>query len=133
MSGDEAWEAARKAVVDREISAMPMKMMTYGGGDVLSGGESQRITIARALSNNARILLMDEATNWLDNQSQDQVMKIIAGLNITRIVIAHRLSTLRHADRIYVLDDGQVVEQGNFSELMESEGHFYDLVRRQMI
>ena len=133
VSGKEAWEAARKAVVDREISAMPMKMMTYVGGDVLSGGESQRITISRALLDNARILIMDEATNWLDNQSQDQVMEIIAGLNMTRIVIAHRLSTLHQADRIYVLDDGQVVEQGNFSELMESEGHFYDLVRRQMI
>ena len=118
-----------------------MKFTTCAGSPVnlsrnsgsLSGGESQRITIARALLDDARIVIMDEATNWLDNQSQDQVMEIIAGLNMTRIVIAHRLSTLHHADRIYVLDGGQVVEQGNFRELMESEGHFYDLVRRQMI
>lgn len=132
-TGDQAWEAARMAAVDRDITAMPMKMMTYVGGDVTSGGESQRIMIARALLNNARILIMDEATNWLDNESQNQVMENIASLNTTRIVIAHRLSTLRQADRIYVLQDGQVVEQGNFSALMEAEGHFCDLVRRQMV
>ncbi len=130
----EAWRAARLANIDREIAAMPMKMLTClgAGGDVTSGGESQRILIARALIHNPRLLLLDEATNWLDNESQGQVMENLANIDATRVVIAHRLSTLRQADRIYVMQAGRVVEEGNFTELMEAGGVFENLARRQL-
>ncbi len=133
-STEEAWKAARAAQIEREIKAMPMGMMTMVGtsGTVLSGGESQRITIARSLMRNPRIMLLDEATNWLDNQSQAQVMQNLAILTSTRIVIAHRLSTLQHADRIYVLQAGRVVQTGSFKELMEVGGVFRELVKRQI-
>lgn len=128
------WRATRLATVDREILKMPMKLLTsVGAGEkATSGGESQRIIIARALFSNPRILLLDEATNWLDNESQAEVMENLATLSATKIVIAHRLSTLRQADRIYVLQDGKLVEEGNFTELMEQHGVFHGLAKRQM-
>lgn len=131
---EDAWHAAKLAAVDREIAAMPMGMLTNVGdsASVTSGGESQRITIAHALISNPRILLLDEATNWLDNDSQSKIMLNLMGLTSTRIVIAHRLSTLRQADRIYVLRSGKVVQEGSFAELSATEGVFQDLVRRQM-
>ena len=134
-TGEDAWRAARLAAVADEISAMPMEMLTCvgAGAGVISGGEGQRIMIARALLDNPPILLLDEATNWLDNESQAKVMENLAQLSATRIVIAHRLSTLRKADRIYVMQTGRVVEEGNFAELMRIEGIFQNLVRRQLI
>ena len=131
---DDAWEAARLAAVDREIAAMPMGMMTNVGASAsaTSGGESQRIVIAHALLRNPRILLLDEATNWLDNDNQSRIMENLAQLTSTRLVIAHRLSTLRQADRIYVMRSGKVVQEGSFDELAATEGVFQDLVRRQM-
>ncbi len=131
---EDAWRAARLAAVDREISAMPMGMLTCVGASasVTSGGESQRITIAHALLRNPRILLLDEATNWLDNDSQAKVMRNLGRLTSTRIVIAHRLSTLRQADRIYVMQAGRVVQEGAYEELVESAGIFRTLVRRQL-
>ncbi|MDE2904602.1 MAG: ATP-binding cassette domain-containing protein [Acidobacteriota bacterium] len=133
-TAEDAWRAARLAAVDKEIAAMPMGMLTCvgAGAGVTSGGESQRIMIAHALLRNPRILLLDEATNWLDNDSQATVMQNLAGLTSTRIVIAHRLSTLRQADRIYVMQAGRVVEDGSYAELMEREGVFRNLVRRQV-
>ena len=133
-TADDAWEATRIAAVDREIRSMPMGMLTPvgAGGSVTSGGESQRITIAHALIRNPRILLLDEATNWLDNDSQATVMRNLGDLTSTRIVIAHRLSTLREADRIYVMDAGRVVQEGSFAELVDAEGPFRELVRRQL-
>ena len=131
---EEVWQAARAAGIESEIKAMPMGMMTMVGaiGGVLSGGESQRVTIARSLLGSPRIMLLDEATNWLDNESQAEVMQNLALLTSTRIVIAHRLSTLEQADRIYVLQAGKVVQSGSFEELMEVEGVFRELVRRQI-
>ncbi len=131
---EDAWRAARFASVDRAISAMPMGMLTCVGASasVTSGGESQRITIAQALLRNPRILLLDEATNWLDNDSQATVMQNLASLTSTRVVIAHRLSTLRQADRIYVMQSGKLVQEGSFAELMATEGVFRTLVRRQL-
>ena len=76
--------------------------------------------------------LFDEATNWLDNESQSRIMANLSTLSSTRIVIAHRLSTLQHADRIYALESGRVVQEGSFAELAEADGAFRDLVRRQM-
>lgn len=129
----DVWNAAQVAAVDRVISAMPMGMMTNVGAraSVMSGGESQRIVVAHAMIRNPRILFLDEATNWLDNESQAEVMDNLASLTATRIVIAHRLSTLRQADRIYVMSAGRVVQQGSFAELAATEGVFQDLVRRQ--
>ena len=134
-NADAVWRAARAATVDKEISAMPMKMLTAvgDGGSVISGGESQRILIANALMRNPRILLLDEATNWLDNESQSGVMRNLAQLPSTRLVIAHRLSTLRQADRIYVMKSGRVVQEGTYAELTGTEGVFRDLVRRQEV
>ena len=131
---EDAWHAAKLAAVDREIAAMPMGMLTNVGdsASVTSGGESQRITIAHALIRNPRILLLDEATNWLDNDSQSKIMVNLMGLTSTRIVIAHRFSTLRQADRIYVMRSGKVVQEGSFTELAAAEGVFQDLVRRQI-
>ena len=101
-------------------------------GSVLSGGESQRISIARSLLGNPRIILFDEATNWLDNEKQAQVMQNLALLTSTRIVIAHRLSTLKQADRVFVMQGGRVVQYGTFEELLEIDGVFRDLVERQI-
>ena len=133
-ASEEVWQAARAAGIEREIKAMPMGMMTMVGaiGGVLSGGESQRVTIARSLLGSPRIMLLDEATNWLDNESQAEVMQNLALLTSTRIVIAHRLSTLEQADRIYVLQAGKVVQSGSFEELVEVDGVFRDLVKRQI-
>ena len=134
VATEEVWRAARIAEVEDEIKAMPMGMMTMVGtsGAVLSGGEGQRVTIARAVIGNPRIMLFDEATNWLDNESQAKVMQNLTALTSTRVVIAHRLSTLEQADRIYVLQAGRVVQSGSFNELMEVDGVFRELVRRQV-
>ena len=131
---DEVWQTARAAEIEKEIKAMPMGMMTMVGssGAVLSGGESQRVTIARSLLGSPRVMLLDEATNWLDNENQAEVMHNLALLTATRVVIAHRLSTLQQADRIYVLQAGKVVQSGSFNELMEEEGVFKELVKRQV-
>ena len=133
-TAEDAWRAAKLAGIDREISAMPMGMLTSvgAGAGVTSGGESQRIMIAHALLRNPGVLLFDEATNWLDNSSQAQVMQNLGSLTSTRIVIAHRLSTLRQADRIYVMQAGRVAQEGTYAELVETEGVFRNLVRRQM-
>lgn len=131
---EQVWNTARSASIEKEIKSMPMGLMTMVGtsGSVLSGGESQRVTIARSLLGNPRIMLFDEATNWLDNESQAAVMQNLALMTSTRIVIAHRLSTLEQADRIYVLKEGSVVESGSFEELIEIGGEFTQLVKRQL-
>ncbi len=134
VSADDAWRAIQLAAIDREISAMPMGMLTPvgAGAAVTSGGESQRIRLAHALISDPRILLLDEATNWLDNETQSRVLGNLASLTSTRIVIAHRISTLRHADRIYVMQSGRIVQEGSFEELAATPGAFQDLVRRQV-
>ena len=134
VTSEEVWKALRVARVEDEIKGMPMGLMTMVGttGAVLSGGESQRVTIARSVVGSPRIMLFDEATNWLDNESQAVVMRNLAALTSTRLVIAHRLSTLEQADRIYVLQAGKVVQSGSFRELMEIDGVFRELVKRQI-
>ncbi len=131
---NDAWQAARLAAVSDDIAAMPMGMHTVIGssGTTLSGGQVQRIQIAAALVRNPHILILDEATNWLDNRKQAEVMHNIEHLEITRIVVAHRMSTIRHADRIYVLEAGKVVQQGSYGALADREGTFRDLIRRQL-
>ena len=134
VATEDVWNAVRIAELEDEIKAMPMGMMTMVGtsGTVLSGGESQRVTIARSVIGSPRIMLFDEATNWLDNESQAKVMRNLTALTSTRVVIAHRLSTLEQADRIYVLQAGRVVQSGSFNELMEVDGVFRELVKRQV-
>ena len=134
VTTNDVWAAVRTAELENEIRSMPMGMMTMVGnsGTVLSGGESQRVTIARSVVGRPRIMLFDEATNWLDNESQAKVMGNLTALTSTRVVIAHRLSTLVQADRIYVLQAGRVVQSGSFDELMEVDGVFNELVKRQI-
>ena len=111
-----------------------MGLMTMVGtsGSVLSGGERQRVMISRSVIGSPRVMLFDEATNWLDNENQANVMQNLAAITSTRLVIAHRLSTLERADRIYVLQAGRVVQTGSFNELVEVDGVFRELVRRQI-
>ncbi|MDE0309556.1 MAG: ATP-binding cassette domain-containing protein [Acidiferrobacterales bacterium] len=135
VTSEEIWRAARTAEIDELIKAMPMGMMTMVGasGSVLSGGESQRVTIARSVVRNPRIIMLDEATNWLDNESQARVMQNLAALTSTRVVIAHRLSELAQADQIYVMKSGKVIQKGSFQNLMAVDGVFKELVRRQTL
>ena len=134
-SMDEAWEAARLAGCDAEIRTLPMGMHTAigEGGKGLSGGQRQRIMIARALVGKPRILIFDEATSALDNQTQALVSRSLEALDVTRIVIAHRLSTVVHADRIFVMDGGRIVQTGTYDELMQQPGLFAMLAARQVI
>jgi ABC-type bacteriocin/lantibiotic exporter with double-glycine peptidase domain len=103
------------------------------GVNTLSGGQRQRIMIARAIARRPRILLFDEATSSLDNQSQAIVSASLGNLNVTRIVIAHRLSTVRQADRIIVLVDGKVLQTGSFAELNNTPGMFAAFAQRQLL
>ncbi|MGB7443290.1 MAG: NHLP bacteriocin export ABC transporter permease/ATPase subunit [Coleofasciculaceae cyanobacterium] len=130
----EAWEAARRAGLADDIVAMPMTMHTVisEGASNISAGQRQRLLIARALALKPQVLLFDEATSALDNKVQAIVSENLDKLQVTRIVIAHRLSTIRNAHRIYVLQDGRIVEQGNFEELANAEGLFTQLITRQM-
>ncbi|NJM71731.1 MAG: NHLP bacteriocin export ABC transporter permease/ATPase subunit [Scytonema sp. RU_4_4] len=132
---EEAWEAARSSGLADDIQAMPMGMHTVvsEGGTNLSGGQRQRLLIARALVLKPRILLFDEATSALDNRTQAIVSQSLERLQVTRIAIAHRLSTIRHANRIYVLQDGRVVQQGSFEQLANQQGLFAQLMARQML
>ncbi|WP_341530020.1 NHLP family bacteriocin export ABC transporter peptidase/permease/ATPase subunit [Nostoc sp. UHCC 0302] len=134
LTFDQAWEAARMAGLADDIAAMPMQMHTVvsEGGNNISGGQRQRLLIARALALKPQILLFDEATSALDNQTQAIVNQSLDELQVTRIVIAHRLSTIRNAHRIYVLQVGRVVQQGTFQELATTEGLFAQLMARQM-
>jgi NHLM bacteriocin system ABC transporter ATP-binding protein len=132
---DDAWEAARLVGLDNEISEMPMGMHTLvgEGRSTLSGGQRQRVLIARAIVSKPRILLFDEATSALDNRSQAQVSASLEQLQATRIVVAHRLSTIVNADRIFVIDGGRVVQSGTYAELSKQRGLFEELTRRQRV
>jgi ATP-binding cassette subfamily C protein len=131
---EDAWEAARMSGLDADIRAMPMGMHTVvsDGGTTLSGGQRQRLMIARAIVTRPRILLFDEATSALDNRTQAIVAESLAGLRSTRVVIAHRLSTVVHADRICVIEKGRVVQTGRYDDLMAVDGPFRELAQRQI-
>lgn len=135
LTVDEAWESAELAGVAEDIRNMPMGMNTMiseGSGGV-SGGQRQRLMIARAIAPKPRILMFDEATSALDNITQKIVSDSLDSLKCTRIVIAHRLSTIKHCDRIIVLDQGKIIEDGSYDELIANNGYFSELVARQQI
>ncbi len=131
---DDAWEAARMAGLDEDVKGMPMGMNTVlqQGGGTLSGGQRQRLIIARAIVARPRILFFDEATSALDNRTQAIVSQSLMELQATRIAVAHRLSTIMGAHRIYVLAGGRIVQQGSYQELVAVPGMFQDLVKRQV-
>ena len=131
---DDAWAAAEAAGIADDIREMPMQMQTVvsEGSTNISGGQRQRILIARALAMKPSIIICDEATSALDNRTQAIVSRSLDQLKATRIVVAHRLSTIRNADRIIVLDNGRVAESGTFDELMKKNGLFAAMVKRQV-
>ncbi len=131
----DAWEAAEIAGLADDIRAMPMGMNTLisEGQGGISGGQRQRLLIARAVAPKPRILMFDEATSALDNLTQRQVSEALDRMKCTRIVIAHRLSTIRQCDRIIVLDKGHIVEDGSYEELIAQNGAFAELVARQRL
>ncbi len=131
---DEAWAAAEAAGLAEDVRRMPMGMHTYvsEGGGTLSGGQRQRLLIARAVANKPKIIFLDEATSALDNRTQAIVTESMDRLEATRIVIAHRLSTIINAHVICYLDNGRLAEMGSYQELMDKNGLFAQLARRQM-
>jgi NHLM bacteriocin system ABC transporter ATP-binding protein len=134
LTVEDAWAAAEIAGVKADIEALPMGMHTFvaEGMGAFSGGQKQRLLIARAVVGRPRILLFDEATSALDNRTQAAVSQAIEHLRATRIVIAHRLSTVRNADKIVVVQAGKIVQQGTFDELMDVDGPFRLLATRQL-
>ncbi|MBP2297352.1 NHLP bacteriocin export ABC transporter permease/ATPase subunit [Azospirillum picis] len=132
---DDAWHAAWLVGLDRDIEQMPMGMHTVlmDGGGTLSGGQRQRLMIARALVHRPRVLLLDEATSALDNRTQAVVTASLSKLSVTRVVIAHRLSTIRDVDRIFVMEEGRLVQAGPYDDLMAADGAFRRLASRQLL
>lgn len=135
LSLEDAWKAAELASIADDIREMPMGMHTMisEGSGGISGGQKQRLMIARAIAPKPKILIFDEATSALDNITQKKVSESLNSLKCTRIVIAHRLSTIRQCDRIIVLDGGRIIEDGTYDELIDKNGFFAELVERQRI
>jgi ATP-binding cassette subfamily C protein len=131
---DDAWDAARMVGLDKDISNMPMGMHTViseGAGNI-SGGQRQRILLARSIVGRPKIIVLDEATSALDNTTQAIVTESMNKLKATRLTVAHRLSTIMDADRIFVLHQGQIAEEGTYEELLKIDGLFAKLAKRQM-
>lgn len=131
---EHAWEAARMAGIEEDIREMPMGMFTMisEGAGTISGGQKQRLMIARAIVNKPKIIFFDEATSALDNRTQAIVSQSLDKLQATRVVIAHRLSTIMNCNKILVMDKGRIVERGTYRELMAKDGVFADLAKRQL-
>lgn len=135
LTMDGAWKAAEKAGFADDIRQMPMGMFTMisedGGG--ISGGQRQRLLIARAIAGDPGVLLFDEATSALDNETQSKVVDTLKDMKCTRLVIAHRLSTIQDCDRIIYLEQGRIAEQGNYEERMKQNGKFAKMAQRQLL
>ncbi len=130
------WEAADQAEIGDYIRTLPLKLDTEiseANSSGFSGGQIQRILLARAILSRPKILILDEATSALDNVTQAKVLNNISGMRSTIVMVAHRLSTVEHFDRIIMLEDGRIAEEGNYKELMDMDGKFAHLVRRQTI
>ncbi|WP_028812108.1 NHLP bacteriocin export ABC transporter permease/ATPase subunit [Streptomyces flavidovirens] len=134
FSQEEVWEAAEMAGLAEDIRRMPMGLHTMiSGGGAISGGQRQRLMIAQALVRRPRVLFLDEATSALDNETQRIVMESTRRLSAGRLVIAHRLSTVMDADRVIVMAEGRIVEQGPPAQLLaDTGGRLHELVRRQL-
>ena len=134
LTEDDAWEAAARVGLADFIASLPMKMQTLlvDGGSTLSGGQLQRLMLARAVAGNPKVLLLDEATSALDNPTQQLVTQSLSAMPATRLVVAHRLSTVIDADQIAVMDAGRVVELGTHAELLAADGLYAELIRRQL-
>ncbi|MEF3306248.1 NHLP bacteriocin export ABC transporter permease/ATPase subunit [Paenibacillus sp. GYB003] len=132
---DDAWNAAAAVGLDEDIAKLPMGMHTVlsDASGFLSGGQVQRILIARSIVHKPRIVFLDEATSALDQISQEKITRTLDRMNVTRVVIAHRLSTVRHADRIVVMERGRIVEEGTYEELIRRDGHFARMAARQVM
>ena len=132
---EEVWEAAKNAALDKDIEAMPRGLDTpiSADGQGVSGGQRQRILIARALIRKPKIFFLDEATSALDNISQHIITENLSRMRCTRITIAHRMSTIRECNRIIVLGDGKVAEDGSYEELLAKGGLFTDIIKRQTV
>ncbi len=132
---EDAWNAARQAGIEQDIKEMPMGIHTVisEGSATISGGQKQRLMIARALVHKPSIIFMDEATSALDNRTQHIVKESLDQLHATRIIIAHRLSTIENADRILVFDKGSVVEEGTYNSLLKEGQLFSKLAKRQLL
>ena len=128
---DEVWDAANQSEASDFINQLPNKENTIVGerGQKLSGGQRQRISIARAILKNPEILILDEATSAVDNETEAAIQRSLDMLkqNRTVVVIAHRLSTIRNADKIYVLENGEIVESGSHEELLENKNVYFKL------
>lgn len=133
MTPEDAMEAARAAGLAQDIEEMPMGIHTVlpEGATGISSGQRQRLLIARALVRNPRILLLDEATSTLDNRTQAFVHSSLKAIQATLVMIAHRFSTIQDVDRIYVMENGRIVETGNYDSLLARGGVFAGLARRQ--
>ena len=135
LSDDDVWEAVRMVALEDDINRMPHGIDTYisADGQGVSGGQRQRIMIARAMIRKPKILFLDEATSALDNISQHIILKNLAKMKCTRISIAHRMSTIRECNRIIVLNNGRVAEDGSYDELMAKGGLLSEIIKRQKI
>jgi ABC-type bacteriocin/lantibiotic exporter with double-glycine peptidase domain len=135
LTHSEIWRALESASIATEVQAMDLRLDTpvIDGGGSLSGGQRQRILLARALAGNPRMLILDEGTSALDNLTQKSIVEHLDFLRITRIVVAHRLSTVQGADQIIVVDGGKVVQHGTFDELNNAPGFFEKFAKRQLV
>ena len=135
VSENRVKEIIKMVGLEKDVAQMPMGIHTVvaEGSGTISGGQRQRILIARAIANNPNILYFDEATSALDNVNQALICESLDKLHATRVVIAHRLSTVVNCDRILVLEQGRLIEQGSYQELMDMHGRFYELASRQMV
>ena len=133
IKSEDVWKAAETACIAEDIKDMPMGMRTMiqDGGLSLSGGQRQRLLIARAIASDPSILIFDEATSSLDNITQQKITEALESLNCTRIVVAHRLSTIQKCNRILVLNNGKIAEEGTYSDLIEKNGIFKSLCEGQ--
>lgn len=134
LTPDDAWIAAEQVGLAGFIRSLPMTMhtMLMDGGGTLSGGQIQRLLLARAVAGNPKVIILDEATSALDNPTQQIVTDSLSSMSATRIVVAHRLSTIHRADQIAVVDAGRVVELGTHEELLSLSGKYSELVKRQI-